>query len=143
MLRLVYSNRTEELLDALAEALRAERAAGAHPLAPVDVVVPNRNMEQYVRLGLAERLGVAANLRFRRLERFVADLVATSEPGSRLVDADALTGGVLAGFFPMLEGADLSLDNPIADTFLGFNADRGTDVRWAWEAISDNVPAMA
>jgi raffinose/stachyose/melibiose transport system substrate-binding protein len=51
-----------------------------------------------------------------------------------------LMGNELPGFFPMLQGADLSLDNPIADTFLGFNDDRGTDVRWSWEAISDEVP---
>lgn len=96
MLRLVYSNRTEELLAALAETLRERRAAGAHPLEPVELVVPNRNMEQYVRLGLAERLGVAGNLSFRRLERFVADLAAAAVPGGRLVEAEALAGGVLA-----------------------------------------------
>jgi exodeoxyribonuclease V gamma subunit len=96
MIRLVYSNRTEELLAGLADALRARREAGAHPLEPVDLLVPNRNLEQHVRLSLAERLGVAANLRFRRLERFVAELVQGSLPGSRLVDAEALAGGLLA-----------------------------------------------
>ena len=104
MLRLVYSSRTEELLAALAETLQAERAAGAHPLEPVELLVPNRNMERYVRLGLAETLGVAANLRFRRLERFTAELVAGAapardgEPAARLVDADALAGALLALF---------------------------------------------
>jgi exodeoxyribonuclease V gamma subunit len=101
MIRLVYSNRTEELLAALAETLRARRAAGAHPLEPVELVVPNRNLEQHVRLALAERLGVAANLRFRRLERFVAELTRTSTGarpgvGGRLVDAEALRGALLA-----------------------------------------------
>jgi exodeoxyribonuclease V gamma subunit len=102
MIRLVYSNRTEELVAALAEALRERRAAGAHPLEPVDLLVPNRNLEQHLRLALAERLGVAANLRFRRLERFVAELVresppaAGSPPVARLIDAEALRGGLLA-----------------------------------------------
>ena len=104
MLRLVYSSRTELLLAALAETLRAERAAGAHPLEPVELLVPNRNMERFVRLGLAEALGVAANLRFRRLERFTAELVAGAPPprdgalAARLVDADALAGALLALF---------------------------------------------
>ncbi|HXT21509.1 MAG TPA: exodeoxyribonuclease V subunit gamma, partial [Thermoanaerobaculia bacterium] len=96
MIRLVYSNRTEELLAGLAETLRARRRAGAHPLEPVDVVVPNRNLEQVVRLALAERLGVAANLRFPRLERFVGELVREAAAGSALVDADALRGALLA-----------------------------------------------
>jgi exodeoxyribonuclease V gamma subunit len=95
MVRLVYSNRTEELLAALAETMRARRDAGAHPLEPVHLVVPNRNLEQHVRLALAERLGVAANLRFRRLERFVAELVREVEPEGRLVDAEALQGALL------------------------------------------------
>ncbi|HEV8238385.1 MAG TPA: exodeoxyribonuclease V subunit gamma [Thermoanaerobaculia bacterium] len=96
MIRLVYSNRTEELLAALAETLQSRRRAGAHPLEPTHLLVPNRNLEQHVRLALAERLGVAANLRFRRLERFVAELVHEASPGNRLVDAEALRGGLLA-----------------------------------------------
>ncbi|HXT50428.1 MAG TPA: exodeoxyribonuclease V subunit gamma, partial [Thermoanaerobaculia bacterium] len=96
MIRLVYSNRTEELLSALAETLQARRRAGAHPLEPTHLLVPNRNLEQHVRLALAERLGVAANLRFHRLERFVAGLVAEAAPGGRLVDAEVLRGGLLA-----------------------------------------------
>ncbi|HET9766824.1 MAG TPA: exodeoxyribonuclease V subunit gamma, partial [Thermoanaerobaculia bacterium] len=80
MIRLVYSNRTEELLAALAETLKDRRRAGAHPLEPVHLLVPNRNLEQHVRLALAERLGGAANLRFQRLERFVADLVREAAP---------------------------------------------------------------
>jgi exodeoxyribonuclease V gamma subunit len=96
MIRLVYSNRTEELLSALAETLQSRRRAGAHPLEPTHLLVPNRNLEQHVRLALAERLGVAANLRFHRLERFVADLVSAAAPGCRLVDAEVLRGGLLA-----------------------------------------------
>jgi exodeoxyribonuclease V gamma subunit len=96
MIRLVYSNRTEELLAGLAEAVRARRRTGAHPLEPVELVVPNRNLERLVRLGLAERLGVAANLRFVRLERMVAELVRAAMPGGRLIDGEALRGGLLA-----------------------------------------------
>ncbi len=52
MIRLVYSNATEELLAALAAAIAEERRA-AGPLEPVRVVVPNANIETYVKLGLA------------------------------------------------------------------------------------------
>jgi exodeoxyribonuclease V gamma subunit len=96
MIRLVYSNRTEELAAALVEHLEARRTGGAHPLEPVDLVVPNRNMEAYLRFRIAEALGVAANLRFRRLERYVEELVATAAPSCRLVGHETLEGAILA-----------------------------------------------
>lgn len=67
MIHLTYSNRTEALLDALVGRLGRRRARGDDPLAPVRIVVPNRNVERYVELGIARRLGIAANLRFERL----------------------------------------------------------------------------
>ncbi|MBX3252363.1 MAG: exodeoxyribonuclease V subunit gamma, partial [Myxococcales bacterium] len=74
-IRLVYSQRTESLVDALADALSAERAARG-PLEPAHLVVPSRNLERHVVLALAERLGIAANLRFHRLESFVGRWLA-------------------------------------------------------------------
>lgn len=52
MLELLYSNRTEQLLDALADRVKWQRFS-SHPLEVVELVVPNRNMETWVRLGLA------------------------------------------------------------------------------------------
>lgn len=72
MIRLVYSNRTERLREALEDALVATRR---DPLWPDHVVVPNRNMERHLELAIAESRGVAANLRFHRLERFIARFV--------------------------------------------------------------------
>src|SRR4029078_13163497 len=95
MIRLVYSNRTEELLAALAETLQERRRAGAHALEPTHLLVPNRNLEQHVRLAIAERLGGAAHPHHRRRERFGGELVREAAPGSRLVDAEALRGGLL------------------------------------------------
>ncbi len=96
MIDLCYSNRTERLLQALAEKISAQRNV-AHPLVPVELVAPNRNMETWVRLGLGQILGVAANLRFRRLERFIGDIVAEAFPGEfKLIDLDTLEAAVLA-----------------------------------------------
>ncbi len=97
MIELVYSNRTECLLEELSANLQRRREAGKNPLDPVELVVPNRNMETWVSLGLAQTLGVAANLRFRRLERFIGEIVAEICPGEiKLVDLGTVEAAVLA-----------------------------------------------
>lgn len=61
MLAVLQSNRLEALADALADALREE------PLGPFSgevVVVPSAGVGRWLAFALAERLGVAANLRF-------------------------------------------------------------------------------
>ena len=97
MIRLIYSNATEELLAALSDAVAAERRAGS-PLQPVRVVVPNGNVEAYLKLGLAERAGIAANLEITFLRRFLARLAERALPGARSVDADHIEGCLLALF---------------------------------------------
>ena len=97
MIRLVYSNATEELLTALADAIGEERrAAGA--LEPVRVVVPNANIETYLKLGLAERAGIAANLEITFLRRFLARVAERALPPARAVDANHIEGCLLAIF---------------------------------------------
>lgn len=91
MIRLTYSNRTEALLDALVRRL-AERRGSGDPLAPVEIVVPNRNVERFVELGVARSLGIAANLRFSRLEQLVLRWL---EPGGPLLIEGALGARVL------------------------------------------------
>ncbi|HEY1696385.1 MAG TPA: exodeoxyribonuclease V subunit gamma [Polyangiaceae bacterium] len=93
MLRLVYSNRTEELLDELASRVRAQQAAEG-PLVPVRLVVPNASVEGYVRLGVAKAQGIAANLETSLLTRFAAELLST--PDARVADGDALEAMALA-----------------------------------------------
>ncbi|MBF5044757.1 exonuclease V subunit gamma [Aggregicoccus sp. 17bor-14] len=92
MLRLVYSSHTEQLLQALVQEVSAyRRTRGA--LEPVQLVLPNRNVEAYVRFGLAQESGIAANLEVHLLRRFVADLVSREEV--RLVGAEELRTLVL------------------------------------------------
>ncbi|MEZ4340475.1 MAG: exodeoxyribonuclease V subunit gamma [Sandaracinaceae bacterium] len=89
MIRLTYSNRTEALLDALVR--RVDEGAN-DPLAPIWIVVPNANVERFVELGVARRLGVAANLRFSRLAQLTDELL----PGP-LLGGDRLIARVLRG----------------------------------------------
>jgi len=95
VIRLFYSNVTEELLRALGRALDAERAAG-NPLDPVCLVVPNRNVETYVKLGLAAATGVAANIEVTFLRRLLARIAERGLPRARAVDADLIEGQLLA-----------------------------------------------
>jgi exodeoxyribonuclease V gamma subunit len=96
MLVLHYSNRSEELADALADAIATAHDAGVSPLEPTCVLVPNRNVERFLVLALARRSGVAANLSFSRLERFVAERARSCEPPFRLLDAATLEGALVA-----------------------------------------------
>jgi exodeoxyribonuclease V gamma subunit len=97
MVRLVYSNRSAELLAELAMRVRAQQARDG-ALAPVRVVVPSADVESYLRLGIAREQGVAANLEFTRLTAFAADVIDSSpsspssapRPRARLADAAAL-----------------------------------------------------
>ncbi len=88
MLRLHYSNRLEELLPALADEL--ESSQRRDPLSRVTIVVPNRAVEEFLKLRLAERIGVAANLDFPFLRSYLARLLADAEPNLRVLDADEL-----------------------------------------------------
>ncbi len=88
MVRLVYSNRTEELVAELATWLRAQQARDG-ALVPVRVVVPSASVEAYLRLGVARESGIAANLDFARLTGFAADVV-TAASGARVADAAVL-----------------------------------------------------
>ena len=97
MIELVYSNRTESLLQNLANYLLNHQAQETHPLEPVEMVVPNRNMETWVRLRLAQTTGIAANLRFRRLENFIGEIVARASPGEyKLINLDTVEAAILS-----------------------------------------------
>jgi exodeoxyribonuclease V gamma subunit len=93
MVRLVYSNRTEELLAELAARVRAQQARDG-ALVPVRVVVPNASVEAFVHLGVAREQGIAANLDASLLTRFAGEMAAP--PGARVADAEALESMLLA-----------------------------------------------
>ena len=96
MIHLCYSNRSEELLAALAETLAAARAQpGASLFQPTHLVVPNRNVETYVKLGLARALGIAANIETRLLRGFFAQVVRDSFTDVELCDRPHIQGELL------------------------------------------------
>ncbi len=102
MIHLTYSNRTEALLEAL---VRHLHGASSDPLAATRIVVPNRNVERYVELGIARRLGIAANLSFCRLASLAEELL----PGP-LLTGETLRARVLRGLLdePLLGGDELA-----------------------------------
>jgi exodeoxyribonuclease V gamma subunit len=88
MIRLHYSNRLENLIEPLAGAVAESQRRD--PLEPVTIVVPNRVVEQFVRNRLAERNGIAANLRFPFLRRFLGDVLRSTDHDLTIIDADDL-----------------------------------------------------
>src|SRR5690554_3282312 len=102
MIHLTYSNRTEALLDSLAADLSAARDEGRSPFERVRVVVPNRNVETWLKHGLARRMGIAANLEILLLRRFVGGLIQQGLRGEaaklRLVDGTILQDLLLSLF---------------------------------------------
>lgn len=95
MIELIYANRTENLLEKLACNLKKDNSS--EPLKAVEIITPNRNMDTWVRFGLAEKLGISANMHFRRLESFIGNLVRQNCPGLySLTDLDIIEGAILA-----------------------------------------------
>jgi exodeoxyribonuclease V gamma subunit len=97
MIRVCCSNRTEALLSAFVRNLQHEREQ-VGPLVPVQVVVPNRNVETYLRLGLARECGIAANLEITFLRKLLSHVARRALPGSRIVDAQQIESHLLALF---------------------------------------------
>jgi exodeoxyribonuclease V gamma subunit len=71
-IRVEYSNRIERLVDSLAEALEANRGLG-RIFEPPRVVVPNRNVEKFLKFELADRFGIVGDIEFTTLEAWLRD----------------------------------------------------------------------
>src|SRR5580704_7548690 len=88
MIRLHYSNRLENLIAPLAEAVAAHQRRD--PLERISIVVPNRVVEQFVRYRLAESIGIAANLKFPFLRSYLAELLESTDKNLKILEADEL-----------------------------------------------------
>jgi exodeoxyribonuclease V gamma subunit len=120
MIALHYSNRLENLIDPLAASIRERQAID--PIAPISIVVPNRAVEQFVKYRLAERLGVAANLKFPFLRAFLADLVERADPHIRVLE----TEGLRMLLFERLRPGARSANDPLSGVDAYLDA-RGAD----------------
>ncbi len=91
MLRIFYSNRTEELLQALVENAVSHRSGdGATLFEPTHLVFPIRNIETYVKLSVARVTGIVANIEVRFLRDFIQDLASATSPESIVPDRTRL-----------------------------------------------------
>ncbi|HEV3112567.1 MAG TPA: exodeoxyribonuclease V subunit gamma, partial [Candidatus Binataceae bacterium] len=88
MIHLHYSNRLEELIAPLAQTLSAQQRND--PLSRAVVVVPNRIIQEFLKLRLAQVSGVAANIEFPFLRRYLAQVVAAADPQAAILEADEL-----------------------------------------------------
>jgi exodeoxyribonuclease V gamma subunit len=88
MIHLHYSNRLEELIGPMADVLGTQQRRD--PLLRIVVVVPNRIIQEFLKLRLAESIGVAANLEFPFLRRYLARLVAAADSARGMLEADEL-----------------------------------------------------
>ena len=88
MIRLHYSNRLENLIPPLADAVAAHQRRD--PLERVSIVVPNKVVEQFVRYRLAESIGVAANLEFPFLRSYLARVLQSTDKNLEILEADEL-----------------------------------------------------
>ena len=95
MLRLTYANRTERLLEALAEALRQERQAFGM-WEPIQLVVPNPNVKRYLLDGLGRSLGILANFKVDYLDGLWRGPLGQMDPPVRLWNRHALQGAILS-----------------------------------------------
>ena len=71
MFRLYYANQLEVLIEPLGDQIRQQ-----DPFLTKTLIVPNRNLQAWLNIQLAERLGFCGNIRYRRLDPAFADILA-------------------------------------------------------------------
>src|SRR4051812_7996742 len=97
MIRLVYSNRTEELLAALCEDVGFHRSRpGSNVFESTHLVVPHRHIDAHVKAGLATRAGIAYNIRTHLLTELLPDLLEGAGE-VKLGGASGASGGAVSG----------------------------------------------
>lgn len=105
MLYLWGSPDSDHLADVLLGNLRRQPSP---PFAALTLVVPNKQVQGWLRFALARGLGIVANLDCVTLEEFLVRLAQRTEPTVRLLTRDALQQLIL-GIFAESEAADPAL----------------------------------
>jgi len=103
------STGSQDLLARLLGNLADERMRQG-PFAPLRIIVPNRNVETYLRLRICERWGIAANLATSFLRRFLAGIAESASPGVKVADAHDIEEHLLA----LLHDSEVLADTDLA-----------------------------
>ncbi|MFB6262537.1 MAG: exodeoxyribonuclease V subunit gamma [Bradymonadaceae bacterium] len=122
-IRVVYSNRIERLVDSLAAALYRDRSIDRLFDRP-RVVVPNRNVEKYLKFELADRFGVVGDVTFSTLEAWLRDALPEEVVP---LDEDRLASGLLGIFSSAAVEEDPALE-PVR-SYLEADGTEGRPVR--------------
>ncbi|MGO9465304.1 MAG: exodeoxyribonuclease V subunit gamma [Isosphaeraceae bacterium] len=110
MIRVWYSNQLEKLSERLIENLKlGDDGLGGSLFAMPPVVVPNRNIETYLRYEIARGAGIAAGLNFYVPERFQDELLSRCQ--DREPEPRRLHSAVVRAYF-----LDLLSDQPSRDS---------------------------
>ncbi|MGH7814249.1 MAG: exodeoxyribonuclease V subunit gamma [Candidatus Binataceae bacterium] len=88
MIRVHHSNRLENLISPLANAIAESQRID--PLRTIPIVVSGRAAANFASFALAERIGIAANLEFPFLRRYLAKIAEAADPATKILDAGAL-----------------------------------------------------
>jgi len=110
MINLIFSHRHETLLANLAADIAKYRAR-CGSWAPLNLVLPNPCVKQFVLEGLVKGLGVVANQKTSYLEGFWRRYLPRAEPPLRLLDRTSMQGVLLTLFqeADLLEDPELAL----------------------------------
>lgn len=76
MISLFYSNHLEALVNPLSQSLKE-----GDPFLTNAITVPNRNLQMWLNFQLAERLGIACNIRYQRLDEALLGIMARDGEG--------------------------------------------------------------
>ncbi len=112
MIHLHYSNRLEALIDPIGRLVHQDQLRD--PLARITIIVPNRAVEEFLKLRLADRDGVAANFEFPFLRGYLAKLgqrasSGTAQPPIKVLDANGLQIAVFEYLREALDAHDAHL----------------------------------
>ena len=129
MIRVWYSNQLERLANRLVENLSIGHELSQSRLFSMPpVIVPNQNIETYLKYAVACQAGIAAGLKFHVTESFLAELLPRAKSPYRLLNRALLR----AFFLDVLSEESISSPLPEAVQFYlapaGDNAD-GYDLR--------------
>lgn len=91
-----YANRLEALLEPLAANLAAERADWRRLFAPATIVIPGKQVETFLKLRTADRMGAVGHWNTLFLRRFLREVVTAAQPALRILERDELRSLLIA-----------------------------------------------